>query len=172
MNTNHKAYPYVVLFGLHYLQIPSSVPCCQTPSTYGLSLIWRPYSHLHKTKGKIKILDILISIFLYITREDKSLLQVFPESKEPQFQFLVYSYNRATDHEKSISNEHEYRTKNKTIFVLSALFILSCITGKPLLVRAALSTWKITECSFSYGYNLISCRRLESIALLWNLFWF
>jgi hypothetical protein len=64
MNNNHEASRYVSLFDLLYIQIPSLAACCQTASAYGLSLIRRPHSHLHKTKGKIKILDILISCVL------------------------------------------------------------------------------------------------------------
>jgi len=57
-------------------------------------------------------------------------------------------------------------------FTLSALFIVSRVTGKQLFVRAALSTWKLTEFSFCYCNNLIRYRRLENIALLWSVFWF
>ena len=71
---------------------------------------------------------------------------------------LVYS--RETVHGKSISNEHECTTKTRMIFALSDLFIVSRLTSKQLLVRAALSTWKLTEFSFCYCNNLIRYRRL------------
>jgi len=64
MSNKYEASRYVSFFDLRHVQIPYLSPCCQTSSAYGLSLIWRPYSHLHKTKGKIKILDILISCVL------------------------------------------------------------------------------------------------------------
>jgi hypothetical protein len=64
MSNNHEASPYVRFFDLHCVQIPSLAPCCQTPSAYGFPLMRRPYSNLYKTKGKIKILDILISYVL------------------------------------------------------------------------------------------------------------
>jgi hypothetical protein len=64
VSNNHAAPRYVSLFYLYYVQIPYLAPGSQTTSAYGLSLIWRPYSHSYKTKSKIKILVVLISYVL------------------------------------------------------------------------------------------------------------